>query len=877
MNQFVNKFGDSSMILTDFGGGTGGERGGSGPMEGITSSSSSSSTRRPALLFPAHLPNDQLKSGMKTGKYFRGILRVKGNDRNDCYVLLTNFSGKDRKTVTVKGMRNINRAIDGDIVAIELISSEEMERETEGEEQENEKNMNKRQKTGGKKGEQKKEKENTDYLAEEGLLPEEEQEQEEKMVKGGVTTSTTTATTTTKTTPAAAQGAVLLFFGRVVGILQHQAEQYAGSIDPTTLRTLDTTAKTTSTTSSTGSSALAGEDDTAQYYQAEFIPMNKRIPPILVSSRRLPSLLSFRLLAVIDEWPASSPAPLGHCPKVLGLKGDKEIETKLILFEFGVPNEEFSAEVMGCLPGAGRNWVIPYEEELSPRKGRMDCRSLPIASVDPPGCKDIDDALHCIGPLENGHYQVGVHIADVSHFVLPDTPIDREAAHRSTSTYLVERRLDMLPSLLTTELCSLRGNEDHLAFSVFWEMDEQANIFDVSFKKTIIRSVASLTYDQAQTILDHKQSSEDTTLNHPPLVQSIKMLNHFAKILRARRLQQGALTLVSPEVRFKLDEETRDPTDVIMYNLKEAHAMVEEFMLLANITVSKKTLCHFPTLSILRRHPSPSIEQLQPLIKAAKHAGFHLDVTSSKTLADSLDRAVKPSDPYFNSLLRILATRCMMPAQYFCSGEIPKESWYHYGLATPVYTHFTSPIRRYADILVHRLLAAAIGVAPLPLTNTDRVKARETCATMNRRHRLAQYAQRSSVNLHTTIFFSKKTQITNSDGTVTTTEGVQEEAYVIAIREEELDILIPKYGIEESVSYSSMINNKREKKNEKNNGNNNNSNKKESYQVDMDNYSVKLFQEEVLLCNLQIFDRIMVSISVRDDTNEKKLVVSLVR
>jgi exosome complex exonuclease DIS3/RRP44 len=703
------------MTLTDFGGGGGGERG------GISSSSSSSSRRVAPLLFPAHLPNDQLKSGMKTGKYFRGILRVKGNDRNDCYVLLTNFSGKDRKTVTVKGMENINRAIDGDIVAIELISSEEMmemkESEEEEEEEKNEKNNNnKRQKTtGGNKG-GKKEKENTDYLAEEGLLPEEEEGQEQKM-KGTTAVKTSTAVAVVVSPPP------ILFFGRVVGILQHQAEQYAGSIDPTTLRTLDTRAANPGSALTGGTT---GEDDTAEYYQAEFIPMNKRIPPILVSSRRLPSLLSFRLLAVIDEWPASSPAPLGHCPKVLGQKGDKEIETKLILFEFGVPNEEFSAEVMSCLPGAGRNWVIPAEEI---HQRRTDCRSLPIASVDPPGCKDIDDALHCL-PLENGRFQVGVHIADVSHFVLPDTPIDREAAHRSTSTYLVERRLDMLPSLLTTELCSLRGNEDHLAFSVFWEMDEQANIFDVSFKKTIIRSVASLTYDQAQTILDNKQSSDDTTLNHPPLVQSIKMLNHFAKILRARRLQQGALTLVSPEVRFKLDEETRDPTDVIMYNLKEAHAMVEEWMLLANITVSKKTLLHFPTLSILRRHPSPSIEQLQPLIKAAKHAGFHLDVTSSKTLADSLDRAVKPSDNYFNSLLRILATRCMMPAQYFCSGEIPKESWYHYGLATPVYTHFTSPIRRYADILVHRLLAAAIGVAPLPMTNTDRVKARETCANM---------------------------------------------------------------------------------------------------------------------------------------------------
>jgi exosome complex exonuclease DIS3/RRP44 len=708
-------------------------------------------TASASLLFPPHLSNEELRSGMKAGRYFRGVIRVKGNDRNECYVILMNFSGKDRKTVTVRGENHVNRAVDGDIVAVELLPDTPAEKER-----------------------------NTEYLEEEGIE----------------------------------EDAVAPLLGRVVGIIQHTSEQYAGSIDPGSLQSV--------------SSHSAGEDDT-EYYTARFIPMNKRIPPIVVSSRRLPSLLAYRLLAVIDEWPASSVLPFGHCLKVLGAKGDKEVETKLILFEFGVPNEEFTAEVMACLPEKG--WTIPQEEIDK----RLDCRALPIASVDPPGCKDIDDALHCMA-LPNGHFQVGVHIADVSHFVLPDTPLDLEASHRSTSTYLVERRLDMLPSLLTTQLCSLRGQEDHLAFSVFWELDADGQIFDVSFHKTVIRSVASLTYDQAQTILDDKQVPDDPVLNQPALVQSIKMLNQFARLLRKRRLENGALTLVSPEVRFKLDEETKDPTDVIMYNLKEAHAMVEEWMLLANITVAKKTLLHFPTLSILRRHQSPSLEQLQPLIQAARHAGFQLEVTNSKALADSLDRAVKADDAYFNSLLRILATRCMMPAQYFCSGEIPKDAWYHYGLATPVYTHFTSPIRRYADVLVHRLLAAAIGVAPLPLANTDRGKQREVCAHMNRRHRLAQYAQRSSVALHTTIFFAQR--------------SVTEDAYVIAIREEECDVLVPKFGIEESLPYSSVA---------------------AGFSADLQSYAVRFPGGR----SLTIFQRIRVTISVREETNEKKLVLAL--
>ena len=206
----------------------------------------------------------------------------------------------------------------------------------------------------------------------------------------------------------------------------------------------------------------------------------------------------------------------------------------------------------------------------------------------------------------------------------------------------------------------------------------------------------------------------------------------------------------------------------------------------------EEILKHFPTLGILRRHQPPSREQFAPLLAAAKSVGVLLDISSSKTLADSLDRAVREDDPFFNKLLRILSTRCMMPAQYFCSGEIPKDQWHHYGLATQVYTHFTSPIRRYADVLVHRLLAAAIGVSPLPACNADRGKQQDLCAHMNRRHRAAQYAQRASVNLYTNIYFKDKALV--------------EDGYVLHITNEHLQVLIPRFGIEHKLLYSSIQN-----------------------------------------------------------------------
>jgi exosome complex exonuclease DIS3/RRP44 len=237
-----------------------------------------------------------------------------------------------------------------------------------------------------------------------------------------------------------------------------------------------------------------------------------------------------------------------------------------------------------------------------------------------------------------------------------------------------------------------------------------------------------------------------------------------------------------------LDSESLNPTDVQAYALLEANAVVEEFMLLANVTVAKKILRHYPTLSILRRHPAPNRAMFDSLISKANCRALTLDIEDSKRLADSLDAAQVAADPYINKLLRILSTRCMSPAQYFCSGEYRPQEWHHYGLAAPVYTHFTSPIRRYSDVVVHRLLAASIGVAPLPTHLASKSYLHDLAANMNRRHRAAQLAGRASVQLHTLIFFAG--------------DGAKEEyAYVLDVETAEssdpsLLVMVPRYGIE---------------------------------------------------------------------------------
>jgi len=315
---------------------------------------------------------------------------------------------------------------------------------------------------------------------------------------------------------------------------------------------------------------------------------------------------------------------------------------------------------------------------------------------------------------------------------------------------------------------------ERLAFSVIWEMDPDANEISTRFLKSVIKSKAAMTYQEAQTRAD------DPHLNDP-ITQATRHMLRLARKLRERRLEQGALTLASPEVKFNIDTESQDPMDIGLYQIRESNQMVEEMMLLANVAVARKIFEHFPSWALLRRHQVPTPEMFAPLLKSAAVVGVQLDVSSSSTLAASLDAAVLP-DPYFNKMIRILTTRCMTQAQYFCSGEFTQAEFHHYGLAAPIYTHFTSPIRRFADVVVHRLLAAVIGVARLPPNLTEKHLLREVSDQINYRHRNAQMASRASAELYTLIFFHKRTATAD--------------ARVIKVKENALVVFVPKYGIE---------------------------------------------------------------------------------
>lgn len=380
-----------------------------------------------------------------------------------------------------------------------------------------------------------------------------------------------------------------------------------------------------------------------------FVPIANSIPRVKIHTHNVERLIGQRFVVRIDSWVETQRFPSGHVIQMLGKQvdvsdqcscpltrgpgpiGDQQVESSALLIEYGVRDEPFTDAVMECCPP--NDWVVRDEDCA----GRIDLRDTRVISIDPPGCTDIDDALH-IRRLPGGLFEVGVHIADVSHFVKEGDAIDREAQARGTSVYLVDRRIDMIPPRLSTHICSLRDNVDRLAFSCFWIVDADANVRETRFAKTVIRSKGALAYADAQAHIDDVEAAKhDDDDGSESIGKDVRDLNRLALRLRTRRLEAGALTLASPEIRFRLDRalpgsdpklcgSEATPLDIQAYQVKQANSLVEEFMLLANIAVAEQIVRCYPGRALLRRHPPPSESSLMRLVDAAKVCDQQLEV-----------------------------------------------------------------------------------------------------------------------------------------------------------------------------------------------------------------------------------------------------------
>ncbi|KAI1006907.1 Exosome complex exonuclease [Podosphaera aphanis] len=671
-------------------------------------------------IYQEYFSVSKLTTGVRNGTLHQGVFNVSPYNYLEGSVHVPAFD----KSLIILGRENINRAVQGDVVVIEILPKDQWkESSTKIIEDET---INKY--------------ENADAEDKESVVTERERKALQEEVK----------TVHGKSSEGRPQPTA-----RVVGIIKRNWRQYVGHVDE----------------SSVSQSVRQGRKQQTVF----LIPMDKRIPKIRIRTRQAGEMIGKRVLVTIDSWDRDSRYPIGHFIRSLGELESKGAETEALLLEYDVQYRPFPKAVLECLPQEGHNWVVPASMEDPGWKNRKDLRGLGICSIDPIGCQDIDDALHA-RPLPNGNFEVGVHIADVSHFVKPNTAMDTEASIRGTTVYLVDKRIDMLPMLLGTDLCSLKPYVERYAFSVIWEITPEANIVNAEFTKSVIKSREAFSYEDAQARVDNQSLQDDLT-------QSMRTLLMLSKKFKRRRIEAGALSLSSPEVRVQTESETSDPIDIKTKEHLDTMSLVEEFMLLANTSVAAKIYEAFPQVSMLRRHGTPpksNFEELANQLKVKRN--LELFTSSSKALADSLDSCVDPQEPFFNTLVRIMATRCMLSAEYFCSGTQAYPEFRHYGLASEIYTHFTSPIRRYADLVVHRQLAAAINYEPLDASVRSRGKLEAVCKNINVRHRNAQQAGRASIEYYV--------------GQALKGRVVEEEGFVMKIFSNGFVVFVPRFGIE---------------------------------------------------------------------------------
>lgn len=574
-------------------------------------------------------------------------------------------------------------------------------------------------------------------------------------------------------------------FGRIVGLYKREFRPIIGTIDSRTIH-------------GTG----------PQYVLV--IPLDRKLPKIRIRTSRVECLENKRIMVRINEWDVESNYPFGSYVSQIGDVGDEKSEIESILISNGIDYENYKpgfgledvienlrSKIIHSKEKAGENSKRirhdkeqPDTENLDPENlksgsddlheiyhmvvesesaARVDFRDYEVVSIDPPGCTDIDDAMHC--RLVDGITEVGIHIADVSFFVEKDSVLDKEALKRGTTVYLTDRRLDMLPNFLSSGLCSLVENESRLTFSVLLYFDANFKIIKRKFHKGIIQSKRSFTYEEAQNEIDSgcKQFS------------GLARLNEIAKHLRKNRIDSGALELSSCEL--KIFSKKNKKQDTVVENIEQkklfdTNSLVEEFMLIANIEVAKMIYSRNKDSSLLRRHPKFADDSFDELKDFLAKRNIDLNCLSSKELNDSIK---KIEDGDFKSAVKKIITRSMNQATYFSSGSCPYEDFLHYGLSVPIYTHFTSPIRRYADLIVHRQLSETFhGVNSFTCDDIA-----EVCRQINYRNKSAMHANLDCDRLFVYLYLKGK--------------SIMERAFVIKTGATFAVLYIPNLGIEEGI------------------------------------------------------------------------------
>ncbi|XP_018564148.1 DIS3-like exonuclease 2 isoform X2 [Anoplophora glabripennis] len=521
---------------------------------------------------------------------------------------------------------------------------------------------------------------------------------------------------------------------------------------------------------------------------AMFYPRDKRIPLLRIPAISWPNGFQANpkqyekilFVAKIVEWKVPTHA-IGMLTENLGAMGDLGVETMSILREFDLDITPFSPYVLECLPKSDE---IPQKEF----EYREDIRKQCAFTIDPATARDLDDAVS-VRELPNGNYEVGVHISDASFYLEEGTELDQMVSKKATTVYMVQKAYHMLP----IELCliySLLPGQDRLSFSVFWEMTQNGDIISKRFTRSIMNSCTQLAYEHAQMIIENpnKEFKEENfpTIHNgftvDDLRKTINVLQNIAVKLRERRMRNGTLKIDQVKLSFNLDPKTGEPLDFWIYENKESHRLIEEFMLLANITVAQRINEYFPDIAFLRCHEPPKQTMLVELQNNLATCGIHIDISSSGGINASMKKYITDDYPgqCRAAVLNHITAKAMTRARYFCAATMESELDYkHYALSIPIYTHFTSPIRRYADIMAHRLLAASLNYCEKPAWDADYVKA--IAANCNAQKYNAKRAGEASCDLYLAHYVEKH-------------QPFEQDCVVVDVKERSFDVIVLKTG-----------------------------------------------------------------------------------
>lgn len=738
-------------------------------------------------LFTPYLPQATLPALLNDGQLVAGILRVNKKNRSDAYVT-TNDLDAD---IFICGSKDRNRALEGDLVAIELLDVDEVW----GQKREKE--------------EKKKRKDITDTRSDRNGKHDASASTETQSIApdGSIRRrgSLRQRPTQKKNDDVEVEGQSLLlmeeeeisddhkplYAGHVVAVIERVAGQMfsgtLGLLRPSSQATKEKQeAERSNRDGGHGRSHSERQQDKPKIVW--FKPTDKRVPLIAIPTEQAPrdfvdkhqDYANRIFVACIKRWPITSLHPFGTLVEQLGEMGDLRVETDALLRDNNFASDEFSEAVLKSV--GWEDWSVDKESEESLTM-RRDLRDERVFTIDPNGSKELDDAIH-VKQLGDGKVEVGIHVADVAHFVKANSLVDREAKKRGTGVYLMTRAVNMLPPRLASDVCSLTPNQGRLTVSVIFNVDPTSGQVEGEpwIGKTIIKSTGKLAYDDVDAVINGNDKVQLQGANPQDIETLFKLANKF----RETRFGNHSANISPLRLLYQLDDENV-PVEQNIFTSSAAHEMIEELCHKANMFVAQKLFATIPDKAFLRRQNPPNARRLTTFGERMTKAGYEVDTSTSGTLQNSL---FKVEDPDLRKGMETLLVKTLQRARYYIGEQVAEESRQHFSLNLPLYTHFTSPTRRYADMVVHRQLEAVLSNGAIEFTEEleNLAKTAEQC---NNKKDSAHCAQEQSVHIESCRMMDRKSQELGGD---LIAEGI-----IICVYESAFDVLIPEYGFEKRV------------------------------------------------------------------------------